>query len=74
MIAETAYSGHVVLGLVLRGDGLSSTPRGLATEIPWSSYGDEANPVAARNAALAALARPDIEMFDEYRWILITWR
>jgi len=74
VIAEVADSGHVVLGLDLRSDGLGFTPPGLATEVPWSIYDGEADPAAARDAALAALRRRDIESFDEYRWVLVTWR
>ena len=65
VLTELAEVGRVSLGLDLRdydGDGSF-------LEVPWSVY-EGADPVEARDAALQALARPELPG----DWVLITWR
>lgn len=77
-VEALAASGHLVLGLDLRSDGIGPTPPGLATEIPLSSFrpdddAPETQIGVARDHALSALRHPDLADFAGYDWVLITW-
>ena len=65
VLAELAGAGRVVLGLDVRDHEQDGTVR----EVAWSSYGGT-DPVEAREAALAALARHDLPG----DWALVTWQ
>lgn len=78
VIQVLAANDRVILGLDLRSDGAGTTPAGLATEISWSSFSAERysgpeRAEAARDAALAALKRPELAEMAGYDWVLITW-
>jgi hypothetical protein len=65
VLEELAEAGRVVLGLDMR----SYDDDGTFLETAWSVY-NGADPVEAREAALAALARGELPG----DWALITWR
>jgi hypothetical protein len=78
VINAIADHGLVVTGLDLRSDGDGFTPAGLATEVPWSAYRHDRSPASdpvegGRADALVALARPNLQEFDDYPWVLIGW-
>jgi hypothetical protein len=65
VLSELAAAGRVVLGLDMR----YYDDDGSFLEIAWSVY-NGADPVEAREAALAALVRDELPG----DWALITWR
>jgi hypothetical protein len=79
VVNAVADQGLLVLGLDLRSDGQGQAPAGLTTEIAWSSFQPHGDSVAesvhaAREQALQALRRADLEEFYEFEWVvLITW-
>lgn len=64
VIGELAQAGLVVLGLDMREYDEDES----FLEIPWSVY-EGADPVAAGDAALQALAREQVPG----EWVLVTW-
>jgi hypothetical protein len=65
VLSELAEAGRVVLGLDIR----DYDDDGTFLEVAWSVY-NGADPVEAREAALAALVRDELPG----DWALITWR
>jgi len=77
-VIAIAASGRIVLGLDLRSDGEGTTPPGLATEVPWTAFHPgrhyrEGVLEAAREDALVALKKPELNEMSGYEWVLITW-
>jgi len=75
VIEALAAAGRIVLGLDLR----RYEPDQSFLEAPWTIFDPSIGPhedlvAAARQVALSALRRADEGEWDQYDWVLVTWK